>query len=139
MSYRFGQAAKAIGVTEAALRNWMTRNQLDLFDERPANGWRSFSENDVMVLALAAKLVAFGASVDDAVRATTDALANVNFRNMDGLPYYYWAAPSRLGGWFLCDKEELVLSEAVDGGDAAVRIAPIRVLSAALKRLRGEA
>ena len=92
-----------------------------------------------MVLALAAKLVTFGASVDDAVRATTDALANVNFSNMDGLPRFYWAAPSTFGGWFLSEKEELVLSEAADGGAAAVRIAPTRVLSAALKRLRSEA
>ncbi|GLT00116.1 hypothetical protein GCM10007897_15000 [Sphingobium jiangsuense] len=113
--YRFSQAAEIIGISRAALRNWMTRNQLDLFDERPANGWRSFSENDVMILALAAKLVAFGASVDDAVMAAKGVLTN-----MGGHPMYYWAAPSRFGGWIISDEDAVVQDAAIGG--AVIRV-----------------
>ncbi len=136
MAYRFSEAAAAIGITEAALRNWMTRNKLDLFEERPEGGWRTFSENDVLVLALAAKLVTFGAKVDEAVQAAGIALANVNFSTMAGLPRYYWAAPSRFGGWHVDADEGMTLHQAADGGAAAIRIAPTMVLAGALKLLR---
>jgi len=134
-SYRFAQVAKAIGVTEPGLRNWMTRNKLDLFEGRPERGWRSFSENDVFVLALAAELVRFGAPVEDAVDAVRGGLAEVNFRTWEGLPTHLYASPCRFGGWRAYKDEAFATGMSSSGSVLKVPV-PI-ILVAARKTLAG--
>ena len=92
-TYRFGAAAAAIGISEQALRNWLTRNEVDLFEKRPGGGWRSFSESDIFVLSVTAELVKFGCPVDDAVRIARECLGSMNFATLTDMPQHIWAAP----------------------------------------------
>ena len=131
--YRFGQAAIAIGIPEASLRNWMTRNKLDLFDARPDRGWRTFTENDVYILAMARELVKFGVPVKSAVDAVRIGLGGTNFETWDGLPTFLFAAPDHADEW-VCDQDEgLVLT--VTGSATVAKVAVPIVLAAARRRL----
>ena len=129
--YRFGHVAHAIGLGEPALRNWLRRNKIDLFEPQPESGWRIFTENDVLVLALAAELVRFGAPVKEAVDAMRSAMGMVNFKTWDKLPNYIYAAPDELG-WYASENEALVADR---GGPTLVKVAAPIVMSAARKRL----
>lgn len=136
MAYRFGQTAAAIGVTGAALRNWMSRNEVDLWGERPEGGWRSFSDRDVYVLALAAELVNYGAKVDEAVNAVQGAIANAPGGDPLGLPSYLYAARSRFGGWEMHADEGLALTLA--NHRSVIKLAPTVIMAEANARLRGD-
>jgi len=129
--YRFGHVAHAIGLGEPALRNWLRRNKIDLFEAQPESGWRIFTENDVFVLALAAELVRFGAPVKEAVDAMRAAMGMVNFKTWDKLPNYIYAAPVE-PGWYASENEGLVADRS---GPTLVKVAVPVVMSAARKRL----
>lgn len=129
--YRFGHVAHAIGLGEPALRNWLRRNKIDLFEAQPESGWRIFTENDVFVLALAAELVRFGAPVKEAVDAVRTAMGMVNFKTWDKLPNYIYAAPDQVG-WYASENEGLVSDR---GGPTLIKVAVPVVMSAARKRL----
>lgn len=131
--YRFPQAAMGIGLTEPALRNWVGRNDVDLFGERPKGGWRWFSENDVFVLAVAAELVRFGAKVQPAVDAAREGLAFTNFSTWEGLPNHLYAAPEATGRWVANSNRELVLE--VTGALTLVELNVPRILQATRVRL----
>lgn len=64
--YRFKQAASAIGISEPALRAWLTRENLGIWDDRPQRGWRTFTDDDISKLALVAELVSYNAKVKEA-------------------------------------------------------------------------
>lgn len=130
--FRFSQAAAAIGVTEAALRNWMTRNNLDLFDARPAGGWRTFSERDIFVLAIAAELIRFNAPVRAAVEAARTGLGDMNFKTLAGMPNHLFAAPNA-HGWDARTDEGLV--RATSGSHSILKINVPKCLHAARLRL----
>ena len=133
-TYRFSQAAAAIGVTEAALRNWMTRNDLDLFGERPKGGWRSFNRKDVFVLALAAEMVRFGAPVKEAVDAARQGLGMTDLVSLEGMPRWLFCAPDGFGtGWGAWDDEGLAME--LTGGPSLLKIAVPICLNNARKRL----
>jgi hypothetical protein len=137
-TYRFSQAAAALGMTEAALRNWMTRSKLDLWGTRPSGGWRTFTDEDVIVLAVAACMVRFGAGANAAVDAIRRVIVNA-----EPIPYSIFAAPyprgSALDGkWRASTDKELV--DQMTGGAGVLEIPANRLAAAALKRLAaGEA
>lgn len=130
--YRFGQVASAIGVTEAALRNWLTRNNVALWSERPEGGWRSFALRDVYVLALSAELVGYGAKVDDAVNAVQSALAEVLGHEPDKLPSYLYAVRTQFG-WELLADEGMALH--LGGDRSVIKLAPLVIMQHARQRL----
>lgn len=129
--YRFGQVAVAVGLGEPALRNWLRRNKIDLFEAQPESGWRVFTENDVFVLAIAAELVRFGAPVKQAVDAVRQAMGFVNFKTWEHLPSYIYAAPDSVG-WHAADNEGLIHDLC---GPVYVKVSVPEVMSAARKRL----
>lgn len=135
-TYRFAQAAQAVGVTEAALRNWMTRNKLDLSEGRPERGWRQFSESDVFVLGLAVELVNYGAVVGEAVEAARIGLADTNYATLEGLPRYLYAARSRFGGWEIGQDNGMV--RELSGARSVIEIAVPIVLAGVRRRLTGD-
>lgn len=134
--YKFGQVAAAIGVSEASLRNWMTRYELDLFGARPRGGWRTFIEKDVYVLALAAELVRFGGTVCEAVGAARQRLGLIDAANFEELPRYIYAAPDG-PGWFTADDEGMVAAKT--NSPTIVKIAVPICLSHARRRLQESA
>ena len=72
---RFSDVAFCIDATPNALRNWLQREQVDLFSEAPADGgWRRFPMIDVATLALVRHLVAFGFNVETASSAANTIL-----------------------------------------------------------------
>ena len=131
--YRFGHVAFAVGLGEPALRNWLRRNKIDLFEAQPESGWRVFTENDVFVLALAVELVRFGSPVKDAVDAIRKAMGFVNFKTWEHLPQVIFAAPDG-SGWYAGDNEGLVHARC---GPAYMKIAVPEVMNTARKRLLG--
>lgn len=129
--YRFGQVARAVGVGEPTLRNWLQRNEIDLFEPRPETGWLSFTENDVFVLAVAAELIRLGAKVKPAVDAVRVGLAGVNFKTWEGRPDYLFAAPGE-NGWYASEDENMTATLC---GPSLVKIAVPVVMAAARRRL----
>ena len=125
--YRFGQAAAAIGITEAALRNWMTRNTIDLWGERPAAGWRTFTKRDVLVLALANEMVRYGAKVDHAVRAVQFAMADAPGADPYRLPAELYAVALPDGTWDLRGDEGAAL--AVAARPTLIKLFPTRIMA----------
>jgi len=72
---RFSDVAFGIDATPKALRNWLQREQVDLFSEVPAaGGWRRFPMIDVAILAIVRHLVAFGFNVETASSAANTIL-----------------------------------------------------------------
>lgn len=77
---RFSDVAFAIDATPKALRNWLQRDQVDLFSEAPeGGGWRKYPLIDVAILALVRQLVTFGINVE-----TASSLANTILLKMQG-------------------------------------------------------
>ncbi|MDZ4307366.1 MerR family transcriptional regulator [Allopontixanthobacter sp.] len=69
-TYKFGEAAKAAGLTEGQLRNWLARyDDLWLPTGREAGKWREFSFRDIVVLGFAVELIRWGAKVPQATEA----------------------------------------------------------------------
>jgi hypothetical protein len=131
--YRFGLAAAAIGMSEAALRNWMTRNKIDLWEQRPEGGWRQFSLRDVFVLSLVAELVSYGARVDQGVAAVQAALAEVPENEPINLPNPLYGSRTRFGDWELHGDPAMALH--LNGGRCILKIFPMQVMSEANNRL----
>lgn len=129
--YRFGLVARAIGLGEPALRNWLRRNEIDLFEPKPESGWLTFTLNDVFVLAIAAQLVRFGAPVKAAVDGVRCGLGSVNFETLEGLPDYLFAAPFG-ERWEVSGNENLVSSMC---GPVLIKLAPAIIMNEARKRL----
>lgn len=71
----FGFAAKAAGISEATLRNWLDRGQvwLEGDDEREEGAWRRFALVDVVRLAIVGRLVGYGLTVEQAAEYASDA------------------------------------------------------------------
>lgn len=133
-TYRFGAVAAAIGVNDQTLRNWLFRNKnLDLFTKRPLGGWRSFDERDVWVLALVVELMRFGATINEAVDASRQAMdIRRDARSPETLPRALYAAPSP-NGWEIDEDKGLILHRS---GSRSVLEIPMRsVLSEAARRL----
>jgi hypothetical protein len=134
--YKFRQVAAAIGVSEASLRNWMTRYELDLSGSRPKGGWRTFIEKDVYVLALAAELVRFGGTVCEAIGAARQRLGLMDATTFEGLPRFMYAAPDG-AGWFTADDEGIVAAKTKS--PTVVKISVPICLSQARRRLQESA
>ena len=85
--YRFGHAANAIGISEGALRNWIARDKLPISDDRQEGGWRTFSEAQIIELALTSELVRHNIRVKHAHAAVRDAVTtHCDQRPLDTLP-----------------------------------------------------
>lgn len=134
-TYRFGQAAAAIGVKEQTLRNWLFRHgDFDLFNERPEGGWRAFTEADVIVLAVTAELIRVSnATVSQAISAVRLALGEMDFLTNAGMPNVIHFAPNGLR-WFADENEKLV--REVTGSPTVVSLAVPIVIRSAVGRLR---
>lgn len=135
--YRFGQVAAAIGMNEGQFRNWLTRDRIVLSGHRTSGGWRTFTERDVMVLALAAELVRFGARVFEAVKAVSSAVDNGGLMAMAAPYAQWWAAPDLKGGWLLDESAPFVFVHS--GGSTMLCVPTGDVLEAVMLRLRGKA
>lgn len=134
MQFRFGQAAEAIGVKEAALRNWLSRNNVDLWGERPDGGWRTFTARDVLILSLAAELVSFGAKVDDAVFAVQAAVADAPGADPFELPATLYGARSVFGGWELhADKG---MAKSLAGNRSVLELPALYICAQANAKMR---
>ena len=74
----FGNAARAAGLPEKTLRNWLDRGQvlLEGDDEREGGNWRRFSVLDVIRLAIIGRLVAYGLTVTMAYELVADTVDN---------------------------------------------------------------
>lgn len=133
-SYRFGSVAKAIGVPEQTLRNWLFRGKdLDLFTERPAGGWRAFEERDIWVFALMVEFMRFGSTVNAAVDAARQALdIRRNPRTLEGVPHHLYAAPHP-DGWEVSEDKEMVVR--VSGCPSVLEIPMQQVLADTARRL----
>ena len=70
----FRHAARAAGVTEKTLRNWLDRGQVILSgdDDREEGTWRRFSILDVVRLAIIGRISAYGLAVRDAAEIVSD-------------------------------------------------------------------
>lgn len=99
-THRFAAAALAIGISEAALRNWLTRNKVDLHDARPEGGWRGFTEADIIVLAVASHLVGFGMPVATAIDGVRTRLGFANLETYENLPEVLYAS-RHWGSWVI--------------------------------------
>ena len=108
--YRFSQVASAIGITEAALRSWLTRHRIDVGTNRPEGGWRSFDSEDVYKLAVVAEMLKFGLTVTEAYQALTKCLEDTAHGTVSGLPDFLYARPDK-DGWRLLDKPMLPVGE----------------------------
>lgn len=110
--YRAGKVATAIGITPMAFRNWLRTDRhgggIDLFEQAPDGGWRSFSENDVFVLATAAQLVKFGCPVPRAIQLVRECLGATKFATWEGLPGTIYATIDPDGRW-IADPNEAML------------------------------
>ena len=69
---RFSHAVYALGVTQKTLRNWLSREQVEL--DADAEGWRSFSVLDLAKLTITNELVRYGIGVSAANMAANDAV-----------------------------------------------------------------
>jgi hypothetical protein len=106
--YRFGQAAAALGVPEQRLRNWLHRHkEIDLFGSRPQGGWRSFTEEDLFVLAVAARLFAYGCPFVTAVNEVRCALDAKWLVEPAKAPPFLFAAETA-SGWCATTDENLL-------------------------------
>lgn len=77
---RFSDVAFGIEAPPKTLRNWLQREQVDLFSDAPlSGGWRRFPLIDVAILALVRRLVTFGINVE-----TASALAHTILIKMQG-------------------------------------------------------
>jgi len=127
--YRAPKVAVAIGVTPAAFRNWLRTDRhgggIDLFEQAPDGGWRSFSENDVFVLATAAQLVKFGCPVPRAIQLVRECLGQTNFTTWEGLPAAIYATIDPAGGW-VADPNEGMLGMGFRNrtAEAVIKIKP---------------
>lgn len=74
----FAHAARAAGLTEKTLRNWLDRGQVILTgdEEREGASWRRFSLLDVVRLACVGRLASYGFSVRDAAVMVDDLIAD---------------------------------------------------------------
>lgn len=119
--FRFGQASQAIGISEGALRNWIARDQLDLWEDREGAGWRSFTEEQIYHLALVAVLVRFGAKVTEAHKAVTQARQRY-FRGFHSseMPSVLYARECENGSWEILPTDIVADGEGigVHGWDA---------------------
>lgn len=133
--YRRRQAAYGAGLTAKSLHNWTTLYDLDLFEARPDRGWRTFSENDVFIMAIAAQLVRYGCHVKTAVQGVRTALGMVDFKTFNNLPTYLYAA--ELNGQWLIDSDEGLISMPFANGapPALVRVFVTRCIADARRRL----
>jgi len=62
--FKFGQAAFGAGITAKTLRNWLQRDQIELFNARSEDDAHFvFSLGDLAILAVVAELVRFGMPV----------------------------------------------------------------------------
>ena len=98
--YRFKQAAYAIGISEAALRGWLTREELGIWGERPKGGWRQFDEETVYRLAIVAELVSYGVKIMNAYEALELVLVEVPGMSVTELPDLLYARRDE-GYWSL--------------------------------------
>jgi DNA-binding transcriptional MerR regulator len=71
---RISDVARATGATPKAIQHWIQRGKVDLSSET-TGGWRSFTLEDVAVLALVRVFVDFGIAVETANRLAHEALA----------------------------------------------------------------
>jgi hypothetical protein len=64
----FGQAARAAGITEKQLRNWLDKGQVLLIgdDKREQGQWRKFAIIDLIRIASVGRLVSYGVDVSTA-------------------------------------------------------------------------
>lgn len=131
--YRFGQVAHAVGLGEPALRNWLRRNKVDLYQEQPVSGWRVFVEKDVLVLALAVQLVRFGSPVKAAVEAVQNGLFEWDFETWENLPEWLYFAPSPYDETWEAASDEKQLSSLF--GPVYVKVHVPLVLREAHRRL----
>jgi DNA-binding transcriptional MerR regulator len=72
----FSHAARAAGVTDRTLRNWLDRGQVILEgdDGRVGATWRRFSILDVVRLAIIGRLVDYGVPVAEAYEIVADTI-----------------------------------------------------------------
>ena len=130
--YRFKQAAYAIGITEAALRNWLTREKLGIWGERPEGGWRTFDETAIFKLAIVAELVSFGIKVMDAYQALELVLVEIPGMSVTDLPDFLYARRDD-DFWTLHAKPKL---PAIEGrARSLLVILPQRIINDARRRL----
>lgn len=69
---RLVDAARAANTTVNSVKNWLARGQVDLFSDKPDEGWREFFLWDVQLLALVRILINYGmppSSAGNAARA----------------------------------------------------------------------
>lgn len=86
-TYQFPQAAAAIGVTVAALRNWVHRDRLPIWDDRGEGDWRTFTESQIIALAMTGELVRHKIRVRHAYLAVLDAITvHCGNGDIDALP-----------------------------------------------------
>ena len=118
----FGIAARAAGLSEKALRNWLDKGQVGLEFDRDREGasWRRFSILDVMRLAVIGALVRYGLRVQVAVSLVDTEMAAA----LRALATYRKTPPRAAAARFMNLRIAVSLGSArVDGDAINIRIA----------------
>lgn len=135
--FRRSEAARGAGLTPSAFDGWLNRYDFDLFNIRPSGGWRSFTEEDIFILAVAARLVRFGCPVQTAIDGVHDALFDaVHEGKLDysKMPTYLYAAEQD-GTWSVHPDRNFAAFSAGERPEAVIEIALILCLDRVQTRL----
>lgn len=136
---RFSDVAYAAGTTPKQLRNWLQREQVQLISEKPAEGWRAFSLNDVAILALVRSLIPF---VRDPRDANTLAHGLLKGRIYQTATWYHnqgiflwWVEDEGCWSWTEFDAAH-DFDRLLQLSDTGVVLRPAAILDAAFKRAK---